>query len=109
MSEKQEEFPIELRLVDLENSRVAYRKLSLKEFLKIAAVLGTVKFIDIGGNKMASCCYNKECVQRVNNKCIAGYKDNDCRNRKASFNALDFVKVSKNHLPVGESTPNPRQ
>lgn len=105
MSKNQEKFPIELRFIDLENDRVAYRKLSVKEFLKIAAVLGTIKFIDIGGNKMASCCYNKECVQRV----IAGYKDNACKNRKASFNALDFVKVSKNHLPVGESTPNPRQ
>lgn len=109
MSKNQEKFPIELRFIDLENDRVAYRKLSVKEFLMISSILHPLKFIDIGEDKMAACCYNTKCVQRVNNKCIAGYKEDNCKNRKASFNALDFVKVSKNHLPVGESTPNPRQ
>ncbi len=47
MSKNQEKFPIELRFVDLENSRVAYRKLSLKEFLMISAVLGKFEWLDL--------------------------------------------------------------
>lgn len=48
MDEKRdEEFPIELRFVDLQNSRVSYKKLSLKEFLMIAAVLGKFEWLDL--------------------------------------------------------------
>jgi len=110
VSEKQEEFPISLRLLDSQNNRVAYKKLSLKEFLMISAIIQPVRFIDLGGEKMTSCCYNKECPQQVNSKCIAGYKDSICKDRKASFNALDFIKSKQTlNKPISKSTSNPRQ
>lgn len=91
--DKQEEFPIGMRIVDAIHNRVAYKHLDIDEFLKISAIINPIAWIDIpGGNMKASCCYNKECPQRVNNKCIAGYKDNSCKNRKASFNGLDYIQ-----------------
>lgn len=42
-----------------------------------------------------SCCYNKECVQAVNNTCIAGFTGNKCNKRKPSFNALERLKAEK--------------
>lgn len=93
MKENQEEFPVAIRLVDLQNNRISYRQLTLDEFIEVAVALGTIKWVDItGGNMKASCCYNKGCPQRVNNKCIAGYKDNICKDRKASFNGLDYIQ-----------------
>lgn len=46
MSEK-EEFPIGTRLVDLQNNRISYRQLTLDEFLKVAAILSPIEWVDI--------------------------------------------------------------
>lgn len=46
MSEK-EEFPIGIRLVDLQNNRISYRQLTLDEFLKVAAILSPIEWVDI--------------------------------------------------------------
>lgn len=48
MSDKpNEEFPIAIRLVDSQNNRISYKQLTLDEFLKVAAVLGTIEWLDI--------------------------------------------------------------
>lgn len=48
MSDKpNEEFPIAIRLVDLKAGRVSHKQLTLDEFLKVAAVLGTIEWLDI--------------------------------------------------------------
>ncbi|MBE6071059.1 MAG: hypothetical protein E7208_03760 [Clostridium butyricum] len=111
MKENLEEFPIAIRLIDSQNNRISYKQLTLDEFIEVAVVLGTIKWLDVVGDNMkASCCYNKECPQQVNSKCIAGYKNSICKDRKASFNALDFIKSKQTlNKPIGKSTPTPRQ
>ena len=47
MSENQEEFPIAIRLIDTTNNRIAYRQLTLDEFLKVAAIISPIEWIDI--------------------------------------------------------------
>ena len=45
------------------------------------------------------CCYNKRCVQCINNHCIAGYSHKVvCSKRKASFNAREYIKNKENFL-----------
>lgn len=51
-SMKNEDSPIEIRLYDHKNSRVAYKQLTYKEFLNIAAVLSVIKWMDIGERQM---------------------------------------------------------
>ena len=43
---KNENSPIEIRLYDHKNSRVAYKQLTYKEFLNIAAVLSIIKWME---------------------------------------------------------------
>ena len=49
---KDDDSPIEIRLYDHKNSRVAYKRLTYKEFFNIAAVLSVIKWMDIGGKQM---------------------------------------------------------
>ena len=46
------------------------------------------------------CCYNLNCSQRVNNVCLANHIK--CKDRKASFNALDRYKEKQKLIqPIG--------
>lgn len=44
---KDEDSPIEIELYGHKNSKVAYKQLTYKEFLNIAAVLSAIKWTDI--------------------------------------------------------------
>ena len=67
MSDKpNEEFPIAIRLFDCKNSRVAYKKLTYKEFLSIVAVLSVIRWMDIGGKKMDIKEFQNKSIRTIN-------------------------------------------
>lgn len=63
---KNEESPIEIRLFDSKNSRVAYKKLTYKEFLSIVAVLSVIRWVDIGGKKMDIKEFQNKATRTIN-------------------------------------------
>lgn len=63
---KNEESPIEIRLFDCKNSRVAYKKLTYKEFLIIVAVLSVIRWMDIGGKKMDIKEFQNKSIRTIN-------------------------------------------
>lgn len=42
---------------------------------------------------MSNCCCYSKCSQNINNRCVANISD--CKNRKVSFNALDWYRKQK--------------
>lgn len=95
---KNEDSPIEIRLYDYKNSRVAYKRLTYKEFLNIAAVLRIIKWTDLRVKQI----HIKEILENLNKD----YKDFENQLEKEMIEeqkymiagAMTYIKILTKHI-----------